>query len=251
MKQNQKNISKFLNTYLKNKKLKNDQYSQGALARDLGISTGALSQILKGKRLISQKMALKFISSLKLNTKEQKELLKNFEIEGKLKEKKSYKDFEIKNLSANYNWVVFALLNIAKLPNADFTLTNLSKQLNVSKKILQQIIQYLIQNEYLIQDAQGKITRAVKNIQTSHTVSKIDKQKIHLENLKLAQKSLLKDQPKDREFTSLTLVFNPEDIEEAKDLIRDFQNKFSSVFETDSAEAVYKLNIQFYSLYKT
>lgn len=251
MKQNQKNIVKFLTNYLKNKQQINEKYSQGALARDLKISTGALSQILNGKRIISQKMALSFCERLKLNPKEQKTFLKNFEIEIKIKEKKSYKDFDIKNIEASDNWILFALLNIAKIPNVDFSVENLSQRLNIPAKKVQTIKKYLIENDFLIQDTQGQVKRAVKNIQTSHLITKADKQKIHLENLKLAQKSLLNDSPEDREFTSLTLTFDHDDLEDAKEQIREFQNKFSSIFETESAQSVYKLNIQLFSLFNS
>lgn len=251
MKQNQKNIVKFLNNYLKNKQQINEKYSQGALARDLKISTGALSQILNGKRTISKKMAMSFCERLKLNSKEQKIFLKNFEIEIKIKEKKSYKDFDIKSIEASDNWILFALLNIAKIPNIDFSVDNLSQRLNVPTKKIHILKKYLIENDFLIEDSHGHVTRAVKNIQTSHLVTKADKQKIHLENLKLAQKSLLNDAPEDREFTSLTLTFDKFDLADAKEQIREFQNKFSSIFETESAQSVYKLNIQLFTLFNS
>lgn len=255
MKKDQKNIVKFLNNYLKTKQQKNAKYSQGALARDLGISTGALSQILNGKRIISKAMATKFCEKLKLTQKEQKLFLKNFEIEMKINEKKTYKDFELKNkdaihpIDANDNWIIFALLNIAKLPDVNFSDENLSKRLNIPLKKIHNIKAYLLENEFLIQNADGQIKRAVKNIQTSHMITKADKQKIHLANLKLAHRSLLNDRPEDREFTSLTLTFDSQDMAEAKEQIREFQNKFSSIFETDSAQSVYKLNIQLFSLF--
>lgn len=70
-------------------------------------------------------------------------------------------------------------------------------------------------------------------------------------NLKLSQKSRLNDAPEDREFTSLTLTFDKFDLADANEQIREFQNKFSSIFETESAQSVYKLNIQLFTLFNS
>src|SRR4051812_37760608 len=53
----------------------NPRYSQRAFARQLGMSPGELSEILRGKRSLSLKSALKIARSLGLNSSETKHLI--------------------------------------------------------------------------------------------------------------------------------------------------------------------------------
>ena len=70
----------------------------------------------------------------------------------------------------------------------------------------------------------------------------------HLEELELA-KNKLKEIEKDlRDFSSSTYALDPEKMDEAKTIIREFRQKMGALLKSGEKKEVYMLAIQFYPL---
>jgi uncharacterized protein (TIGR02147 family) len=54
-----------------------------------------------------------------------------------------------------------------------------------------------------------------------------------------------------RDFSSVTLVLDPQKLNEAKQIIKEFRKKMSSLSTQDNPQEVYQLAIQFFPLTKT
>src|SRR3954468_13014795 len=65
----------FLSEELARRMKSNPRYSQRAFARQLGLSAGELSEILRGKRSLSLRSALRVASSLGLSPSETRHLI--------------------------------------------------------------------------------------------------------------------------------------------------------------------------------
>lgn len=70
--------------------------------------------------------------------------------------------------------------------------------------------------------------------------------KHHIQSMEMAINSLTHTAVKEREFLSGTMAINSEKIDEAKDYIFDFYQKFMKKVEDGHQDKIYKINIQFF-----
>ena len=126
---------------------KNRRYSLRAFAKDLGVSPALLSQILSGKRGMSETMSREVARKLKLNAVQQdyfcdlvaadhaKSSKKKAHAEERLK---NYDRTKIKQLGLEYferiyDWHHFAILECIRLKNFEPSTSWLAKKLNVDE----------------------------------------------------------------------------------------------------------------------
>ena len=101
-------------------KTKNQSYTMRSFAQRVGLSSGALSEILRGRRKVSEDLALKIARNLGLDPRASEELRQKF-----LRDEKSQRDSEFENtlqLSSDQfrlisEWYHFAILSLLKTPD--------------------------------------------------------------------------------------------------------------------------------------
>ena len=72
----------------------------------------------------------------------------------------------------------------------------------------------------------------------------------HKQYFQKASTALDDQELEDREFFSYTMAISKKRVVLAKQLIREFQKKLAKALETDEADDVYQVNLQFFSLTK-
>lgn len=247
---NQDNISKILLETLDSKKQKNSQYSMRTFASHLGVNSGILSQILKGKRRISKKQALKFIDSLDLTEDQKDGILEPFLIEERIKEaqEKERTLFDHQKFSPSELWKVYAILNLVKTDNFKLAIDIIAKRLGFMKEETSDLMTKIFAQKLLIFTENGKLIRSSHSLRTIDNQKNESLQQGHLINCELASQALKETKISERDFTSVTLPMNPQKMEEARGIIRNFQKELCILLESGTCTEVYKLNVQLYPL---
>ena len=232
-------------------KIKNPSFSLRAFALKLGLSSGALSEILQGKRKVSKKLTYQVMEKLMLDPEERQKVLaatfadyRNKEIpENQLKLSQD----ELQILSEWYHYAILNLIDTCDFKN-DFSW--ISARIGLPKSMVIHAIERLKRLHLITEDFAGNFKRKSHPLRTSDDLEDISIKKSHAESMDLAKDSLMKDSVKKRDFTSGTLTINPLKLPQAKELIRQFQSDLAQLMQKGPQTEVYKLNIQLFPLTK-
>lgn len=234
-------------------KSRNSAYSLRAFARRLKISPPALSEILAGKRRVSKKMAERLLQQLCTAPDLSNELLSRFnrnEPED-IKAPSSVKgfsqiDMDVYSLIAD--WKSYAVMTLSETTGFRSEAAWIAKRLQANEKEIREIIARLLRLGLLkVNDSDQFVTTGAQ-LSSSDNIANLSVRKSHFENLELA-KTVLEEMPIERrDFTALTLAFDPGKLPQAKKLIREFLNQFSSIMESTEKKEVYRFALQLFPL---
>ena len=255
--------------YLQNElelcKLKNPAFSMRAFANKIGLAASTTSQVLSGKRNISLSMAKKITERLGLSPQDERRLLMPF-VQGKPFTKQSARDL----LKHNYHrlnqaqfeviakWYYFAILSLMELP--EYTqlpdLQKLPGWMAAKLNIPSTTVTHVLKNLLLLGLIEGDIEKNQRPLFTGRPLHSPDEvaveavKKAHMDSFDLARRSLLEDSLDVRDFNSLTLAINPEQIIEAKKIIRKFLDEIDGLLAQGEKKEVYHLAVQMFPLTK-
>jgi uncharacterized protein (TIGR02147 family) len=240
-------IPSILSRKLEERKNRNISYSMRSFARDLSVDSGTLSQIMSGSRKISEALANKIYKNLSLDESDKETFFRFYNLQRQLDQKINYTSYESTEISKAHTWIVFIILNLIDVSALQISEEKIANDLEIDESVVNEILLKLIKKGIVVRDSKGRLLRGVYNLETPDNVSNEFLRESHLKNLSIA-KSRIKDTHLDqRDFSSMTLKFEESRMDEARNLIRKFQDDFCKIFETSSADSVYKLNIQLFS----
>lgn len=233
-------IKRLSNEYTK-ARAKNPSYSLRAFSSRLGIQVSALSEILNGKRVISKKMGLRILLGLGLSPIESENILSD-----------SNKDEE-SNLSLDYfkaisNWYYFAILSLAEIPNFEANPAWVARRLNISNREAKEAIERLIKLEMLVEKEDGSYGASGVQYKTPTDILNTSLKNHTVQTLELATDSVINDPVEERDFSTITMAIDPENLGEAKNMIKSFRKRLSKKLESGNKKEVYKLAIQLFPL---
>lgn len=237
-------LSVFLRSTLGKRQEKNSKYSLRAFARDLGISPGACSDYLSGHRIPGPKITKRIVDSLELNLSDKEKILNLIE-----KQKVLQSDNEIAHqlLDEQFSLIAnrehFALLNLMKTSNFEFSTALASQRLGFTEEKIQDALQRLI-HLGLVLEKEGQYAPVHRTITTTHDIPSEAIKEHHRQNITHALNSLFQDAPSLRDITTITTATNPENLERAKLFIRKFRRRLVKILESGHKTEVYQLNIQ-------
>ena len=237
-----------LNEKFEEIRLRNPRWSQRALAQRLGLSSGALSEILRGKRSLNLKTKKRILENLEFSPRERNDFLEDDLIAPLEKPTLEYMQLSQDQFHLISDWWHFGLLNLVKTKSFKPDIFWIGQRLNLPAKIINEAWERLFRMGFLIKQAGGKIARKHPRLSTSDHVFNLSVRKSHLEDLKLIEKSILDLSPSERDVVSMTLAIRKEDLPKAQDLIRQFRDEFGENLETKNPNEVYKLTVAFYPL---
>ncbi len=235
-----------LKTKLEEAKLRNPNWSLRAFAQKVGISSGALSEILAGKRPLSLKARKRMIERLQLSPREQLELLEDVSIV-----RKSNGDHHQLGTDAFHlisDWWHFAILNLVKTVGFKPETAWIATRLGIPQTVAKEAWLRLFRLGYLQKTSKGKVVRKISKFKTSEDVLDLSLRRSHMEDTKLVAKALLDVPIEEREVNSVTLAIPSKEMARAKDLIRKFQDDFCDLIEGEPSDDVYRLTIAFFPL---
>jgi uncharacterized protein (TIGR02147 family) len=236
-------------------------YSSNALARDAGLSSGFFSQLMNGKRSLSENTASKLASRLRWTPKRQKlfmdlvryDLVKDKAgkallgrgLQKQLSKVNSYTELDLEKFKIISEWHHFAILELTLVEGFVSDLKWISKRLKISELQTHEAIQRLIQLNLLnVQDGTLKCTKsnAVKGAPATAL------QSFHAAHLDNAKRVLLNSNFEERDFSGITVSTNPKQIPKVKKLIEEFRRDLAAILSTGPKTHVYHFAAQLFPL---
>ena len=232
----------------------NASYSMRAYARDLDVSVANLSKILSSKRPISNKMAKLIIHRLKLEVSDLYLSNSNLKTARHKQHKESLKlllemsDFEL--ISEWHYDIIQDLVGISKF---DSSSENIADTLNLNHQKVKIALERLeklglvkkIKNQWRSATGTQLITNLINENITSESARRYQSQV-----LDKSQQALNKYDIANRSHSSISLKFSSKNIDQAKELIKNFRQSFRELMEEhESADSVYQIQISFFPHY--
>lgn len=234
---------------------KNSSYSLRAFSNLLEIAPGTLSNILSGNRSLPKRKVGQVIKKLGLPPHKAK-ILENacwtkpslaMLARAKLRDENALILDEI-NFKILSEWEHFAVLSLIETDSFKSDDSWIAQRLSITKPVAQQVLNRLLAAKLILQDSKGRFTKNFEKLVTTEDIVSTALQVSHKDNLKLAESKIESVAPNLRDFSSVTMAIDPEQIDIAKTLIREFRKKLSSKMESGKKKAVYRLSIQLFPL---
>ncbi|MGK0367518.1 MAG: hypothetical protein ACI9QD_000654 [Thermoproteota archaeon] len=250
--------SQFLNKELVKRVTKNPRYSQRAFAKYLGLSPGEMSELLKEKRPLSLKSALKIAQSLGLNQDDTQDLIQM--ASAGLKSRKESNKKELTQLTkANISlevfdlisqWHYFAILNLHDCVGFIWDEYWIAKKLGITAPMVREAIHkfltleiirevagdYHLINDYVLA-TDGIPSKAIRNYHTIMLEKAID--------------ALESQEVKERDVSGVGMAVDPSKVEALKKEISDFQDKLIKKYcSKGETTEVYQLEVALFKLTK-
>lgn len=256
----------FLRSYAYEAKKRNGQWTLGIWANQLGLKdTSSLTKILNGQRHPGPQVTEKLCKHFKFNLRDRAyfqdlvTLYKNqnnprlcvalLEKMGKQFPQSDLAIIDTRSFEFFSQWYVMPLREMVRLPwfkeDAEWIASQFKFKVTVQeiKKALELLLTLgLIKREgSKLQIAHGRVSSSFDQ--------KNEGLKIYHETMLDHAKTALKEQDiLMREFLACCMAVNPENIAKAKELIREFKDKFEQLIEENNGPQLYQLQIQFFAL---
>ncbi len=258
--------AQFLRDVWQEKKSRNSAFSERAWARSLGFKSNAsLSLILHGRRGIPKSRIARISASIGLSSKESLyfEALAGVASSKSPEEREFYyarlqsltpktplKRVEVEAYRYLGDPLHTHILEMTDLPNFDEDARWIQSRLRKSASLLEirEAVDRLVGLGLLQENESGKLKRTQSHVSTKQDFADKGVQKYHKNILALAADLLSQTPLSDREYGSYSLNIAKAKIPRAKELLREFVEKF--IFEIEapvqSGEETYQLSLQFF-----
>lgn len=229
---------------------KNPSYSMRAYAAKLGISQPSISEILSGKRPLTKKMAYKILRGLDRNPDEISNLIKP--ANSKTLDA-AFTSVDMDSYHLISDWYYYAILSLMETRGFISSGEWVAKRLEISEHQANEAIETLLRLKMVTKDPKnGKLRSSGQQLEAIYPgdTKSMALRKANRQNLELANFALDNVPLTERDFTAITLTFDPKKMEEARQMIKVFRRNFNRVMEAGHKKEVYKLCIQLYPLSK-
>ncbi len=235
---------------------RNPRYSIRAFAKALQIDVGALSRVLAGKQIPSHKLAQKLIEALELEpeksdvfvssiseTQGHRHLRRTSPFFKKLQSKSVPQDLSIDLYRVIADWYHVAILELTFVEDFESTPRWISKNLGIGQTEARLAIERLL-NLGLLATKNGRLIKTTEQLSTAdkHLTTPALK-KNQRQFLERAMVSLEEDPIEERSITSMTMAIDPAKLNEAKKMIREFNQTLCQFLESGKQKRVYNLGV--------
>lgn len=230
----------------------NPNYSLRSFARSLEVEPSALSQMINGKRTITEKMKLRLGLGMGLN-REQIRKLPTSDESTDLKETLNFQQITLDTFAIISDWYHYAILELTYIDGFTTSPLWISKRLGISVSEAKIGVERLLRLKLLHKNKDNKWADASVNGELSHltpSTSSDAARKFQCQLLELSKRSVQETPVSKRNHTSMTLSFDPEDLPLAIERIAEFRRSFAREFRPQNAKEVYQLQISFFPLTK-
>lgn len=227
---------------------KNAKYSLRAFASSLELDSSTLSALLRRKRPMTSKMAMKIIDRLDIQDPLQVQMLLMGSLSGAQNTPaSSYGEFDMATAEVISSWEHFAILATLELPRFKGDTKTIAKRLNIPMAIAMEAL-YRMEKLGIVAKSEGYWKLTGKNMSTPSNIPNSRLRQGHRQHIERALESLDNDSVDVRDITGITMAINSEKLDEAKTLIQDFRRRLSGFLETGTCDSVYRLNVQLFPL---
>lgn len=214
-----------------------------SLATKAGMSPGRFTDLLYGRRALSEFYAEKLIVGLKLERKDQVDL--QALISTSSRKEKPRRLLTEEELGVVTGWEHYAILNLLKTTDFESNVESISQRLAISAERAHHCLETLTALG-LIKMQNGHYERTSGFLTTSFDIPSKALRMAHEQVLLKSIDVLKKTEPEHRHYTSITMAVDAKKMDSAKKMIDDFRKKFTRNFELGNKSDVYNLSIQFF-----
>lgn len=237
----------------------NPQYSQRAFARQLSMSPGELSEILRGKRKLSFNSVLRIAKSLGLNAEETRHLGYLVQVE-KSKEmgtedllKSALTDDRRNQLSVDLfnlisDWYCFAIVNLAETEGFRWNLNWIARRLNISVPQARVAVERL-ERVGVIEKVNGRLRIAKDFVLSPDGIPSEAVRNYHRQIINKSLHAIDNQSMDEREIRGLTIAIDPKQLPAMKKELSAFLEKFVERFSKGkNVSEVYQLELTYFKL---
>ncbi|MCA2960932.1 MAG: TIGR02147 family protein [Silvanigrellales bacterium] len=258
----------FLVAHAQEQKRRNAHWTFGAWAKRLGLKgTASLTRVIQGNRhpgpqmveslvryfTFGEKDAEYFRDLVRLSKLKEDTRLSTLIIEkmGKKFANGNKKYVDEKTFSVISNWYHLPIREMVRLkefrPDPSWISRNLTFKVGVRE--VTQALRSLTELGLVAMDNEGRMTLAEGRLNTGDDVANEAVKRHHEEMLENARAALRIVPVEKRQITSQSIAISSNKLSEAKELIRQFQDKFSELMEDEvDGDVIYQMQIQFFPL---
>lgn len=248
---NYSSFSDFLQDKYQERRNKNASYSLRAFSRDIGVSSGRLTNLLKGRDIPGQETVEKFSSVFELSRDEIMALKHIVASQRYLKRKgagdKQLTDPEFKLISDWKTWCIYTLFQATDFEGS---VSWFAKKLNLERECVVISLEKLCSID-LISRTDEFYELNCSSVTTTNDVPSQSIRDFHKEFIPLGQKAIDDVSIEQRDISSLTFCIDKVQVPEYKKLISEFRSRLSHMAsQAEVADELYQLNIQFFPMEK-
>jgi uncharacterized protein (TIGR02147 family) len=248
-----------LETYLKDELRRrvrlNPRYSLRSFARNLKLSPGALSEILRGQRNLSVKSVAQVARAIGLNAAEAKHLLhlaqlakdselKELETQTKARDEVALSE-ELFSLISE--WYHFAILNLLECEDFEWNSAWISRRLGISR-IQTQMAMELLLKMGLVERKNGRYAGKSSTVLTNSEIPSGAIRSYHRQILEKAILALEGQTIAERDISGSGFAFDPAHLPAVKKEISEFQDKLVAKYRRGNKTEVYFLEMALFKL---
>ncbi len=255
----------FLRDYYRERKKENFFFSYRFMGRYLKLDPGFLVKVLQGKNHISKRSISPICEFCKFSEQEAS-YFHSLVLFGKAKTKKESKELFEKLLSfrgmdtstveknqyAFYQkWYHTAIRSLIGMHGFDGDYKKLSSMLSpsIGVKAAKESVNLLTNLGFVEQNGQGDFLLTKKSITTGEKWNSLAVRLFQEQTIELAKESLERHDKELRDISTMTIAIAPEDIDEIKELAREFRKSILQIKGSNiRASSVYQVNMQIFPL---
>ncbi|MFV8257742.1 TIGR02147 family protein [Bdellovibrio bacteriovorus] len=252
-------LLKFLNTRdvlladYQIRRKKNPRFSLRSYAKLLGISSGRLSDILNGRSPLTEKKALALVERLSLEPFEKQHFLRLAENEAlqrsegrtvRGRKKSAAYRLRMDQLALIEEWEHFALMSLIETSTFRFDKKWIARKLGLTQARLEEVLEKLLSLSFVAIDSTGQLKNVHRAMSTLTDIPSAALKNANTSCIMQALEKMHSVDVLDRDITSMTFPVDPQQIKEAKKLIREFKGKMAKLMKKGSTSEIYNLNIQ-------
>jgi uncharacterized protein (TIGR02147 family) len=235
----------------------NPHYSLRAYARDLGLHSSTLSQVIKGNRPLPLKDSKEVATKLNLGPKERTLFLESlYRTKTKMDEIAIPQNDERFMLDESYHkviaeWEHFTVETLFEVDGFIPSVSEIAKRLRITENRAEVVLNNLMVCGLIIEDENGVLVKAFPKIRTTEDITSQALKEAHIETIDLGKQKLEEVEVELRDFSSMTIAMDLERMPEVKSIIREFRQKMMALLRDGKKTDVCQLAIQFYPLTTT
>jgi uncharacterized protein (TIGR02147 family) len=256
------NYRAILTSLMKQKCERNPRFTQGAFAKQLGLSSSRLSEVLSGKQGLSVKWAVRIAEKLKFSNADKEHFCQLVQAEhsrSPLQKDRSKLELKKRKLKTEpalseevfkviAEWQHLAILELYA-QDSSLTASLIAKRLGIPKYEVQESTERLERIGQLRRVPSEGYKVAHDVTVTTQDIPSTSIRGFHRSMIAKAGNALEQSQPEEREITSVILSAKSSSLPELKTQLRELRDKFAAeVDKEDGKDSVYCLNINFFRL---
>jgi uncharacterized protein (TIGR02147 family) len=252
-------VQEFLTRELDRRVKVNARYSQRGFARSLGLSPGELSEILRGKRKMGLKAALKISRAMGLNPAETKHLLhlsqveksREWNIETRLTVEPiplttSTVEEDVFHLVSE--WYYFAVLNLLETHDFRWNSIWIAKRLGLTRTQAKSAMERLLRLNLVKKNEAGRMISSNEMVFSTSGVPSEAIRQYHKQLLKKAMDAVDFQPVHDRDISGVAFACNPADLTAIRHEILEFHEKLVAKYQRGKLSEVYHLEMALFRL---